>query len=768
MRRHHRVLWCRPLWASVLWALAAIPLAAQTIGGTWVDLGPGPAHNGQVEGIANREVVGAINALAPHPTDANILYVGAVNGGVWKTTNATQAAPAWTRLTDSQLSLSVASLELDPTDPTRNTIVAGIGRNSSLGGRGGAQIGLLRSTDGGASWSQIDGGVLTGRNVLGLAARGAILVAATSSGLYRSTNTGAAFSLLSGNGTSGLPAGANTDLAADPANNARLFVPVTSGTRGIYRSLDTGATWTKVSDAPVDAVLNAGVGTRRVEIVVGISSVVYLAIVGDNGRLADVFRSANGGDSWTSLGVPLTSEQGGVLFGAHPGGQGGTHLSLAADPTDGDIAYIGGDRQPYFGEGVAGSSQFFPNSLGANDYSGRLFRADAGEPPASRWTALTHSGTAGNSSPHADSRDMAFDANGNLLESDDGGVYRRTSPRSASGNWFSVNGNLQSTEYHDVSWDRIADRVIGGAQDTGTTEQVLLDSRTFNSVSTGDGGNTAVDDVGSATLSQRYSSFQDLQAFRRRTYNASNVFQGQSFPPLTPINGSPQLDPEFYSPVAANEVAGGRLIIGAVNGVYESMDQGATINRIATVRMNTIVGKPIVYGVPGNPDYLCFAVANAIWVRPGVGQPLASVGTAGAATLRDVAADPGNTARLFAASSNTVYLSTTSGASVSAINGNLASFNPGEFRSLAFVPDPGDRALLLGTDRGVYVAFASSGYSTWSRLGSGLPNAPVFTLDFDAGDNVLVAGVLGRGAWKLSPVLPPGNFLFRDGFESQP
>lgn len=766
MFRCRRVLWCSCLGVAWLLALATVPLSAQTVGGAWVDLGPGPAYNGQVEGIANLEVVGAVNALAPHPSNANILYVGAVNGGVWKSTNATQATPTWTRLTDSQLSLSVATLELDPTDNTRNTIVAGIGRNSSLGSRGGAQIGLLRSTDGGANWTVLDGGgVLTGLNVLGLAARGAILVAATNNGLYRSTNTGATFSPLSGNGASGLPAGANTDLAADPANNARMFVPVTSGTRGVYRSLDTGASWTKVSDVAVDAVLNAGSGARRVEIVVGISDVVYLAIVGSNGRLAEVFRSADGGATWTALGVPLTSEQNGVQFGAHPGAQGGTHLSMAADPVDGDIVYIGGDRQPYFGEGVAGSNQFFPNSLGADDYSGRLFRADAAEPPASRWSALTHSGTAGNSAPHADSRDMAFDAAGNLLESDDGGVYRRTSPRNASGNWFSVNGNLQSTEYHDLSWDRIADRVIGGAQDTGTTQQVQLDSRTFDSVSTGDGGDTAVDDVGSATLSQRYSSFQNLQAFARRSYNASNVLQGLLYPALTPINGSPDPVAEFYSPVASNEVAGNRLIIGASNGVYESLDQGATINRIATSRMNAIAGKPIVYGVTGNPDYLYFAVANALWVRTGAGQPLASVGTAGAATLRDVAADPGDTTRLFAVNSNTVYLSTAGGTSVNTINGNLASFNPGEFRSLAFVPDASDKALLLGTDRGVFVAFASSGYSAWSRLGTGLPNAPVFTLDFDANDNVLVAGVLGRGGWKLSPVLPPGNLLFRNGFE---
>lgn len=754
------------LLLPALW-LAAGSLHAQTTGGAWVDLGPGPAQNGQVEGITDLEVVGAVNALAAHPTDAGILYVGAVNGGVWKTTNATSAAPSWTRLTDSQSSQSIACLEFDPTDASRNTLVAGVGRNSSLGGRGGAQIGLLRTTDGGANWTVLSGaGALTNRNVLGVAARGAILVAATNGGLFRSSDTGASFTLLSGNGSSGLPAGTNTDLAADPANNARLFVPVITGTRGIYRSTDTGTTWTKVSDATIDSLLNAGIGTRRVEIVVGISSTVYVAVVDASGRLGNVFRSVDGGGSWTGLGVPITLEENNVQFGAHPGGQGSLHLSLAADPTDADILYVGGDRQPFFGEGVKGSQQFFPNSLGAQDFSGRLFRADAGEPPATRWVALTHSGTAGNSAPHADSRDMAFDAAGNLLESDDGGVYRRTSPRTATGNWFSVNGNLQSTEYHDVSYDRIADRVIGGAQDTGTTEQIQPSSRTFNSVSTGDGGDTAVDDISSATLSSRYSSFQGLGNLVRRTYNASNVLQGQVFPALTPINGSPALDPEFYSPLAINETTGLRLIIGAVNGVYESLDQGGTITRISTARINAIAGKPIVYGVPGNAEYLYYAAGNALWLRTATAQAPVQVGTAGSATLRDVATDPDLTSRVFALNSTTVFLSTTSGSSFTDVTGNLLSFSPGELRTLAYIPNGSNDALVVAGDRGAFVAFANRGFRSWLRLGTELPNVPVLTLDFDAVDNVLVAGTLGRGAWKLAPVVPLiSDDLLIDGFE---
>ena len=50
--------------------------------------GPERTEYGAVEGILDSLVIGAVNRILPHPTDANIMYIGSVNGGVWKTTNA--------------------------------------------------------------------------------------------------------------------------------------------------------------------------------------------------------------------------------------------------------------------------------------------------------------------------------------------------------------------------------------------------------------------------------------------------------------------------------------------------------------------------------------------------------------------------------------------------------------------------------------------------------------------------------------------------------
>lgn len=758
---------------AICLATAGAPVSAQTVGGAWTNVGPAPAVGGQTEGLISgsnaNEVTGAVEAVAAHPTNADILYIAAVNGGIWRTSNATALSPNWTRLTDGLGSMSLGAIEFDPTDAGRQTLVAGSARVSSLASIGGARIGLLRTTDGGNTWTVFS--ALAGRDIFGLAARGATLVVATDTGVFRSTDTGANFTNLSGAAGSGLPAGRTRDLASDPTSNTRLYVPVittSAATAGIYRSNDTGATWTKVSDAPIDAAIsNWGATPNRVRVVVGAAGQVFVGVVGSNGRLVDVYRSADGSSSWTALGPPLTTE-GTVQHGAHPGGQGRTHFSLVADPTDSNIVYVGGDRQPLLNEGSGGATSF-PNSLGAMDYSGRLFRGNASQPAGSRWTSITHSGAANNSSPHADSRDMVFDAAGNLIETDDGGVYRRPSPRDATGRWASVNGNLAVTEYHGVSYDTVSNRVMGGAQDTGTTEQRTAAGGIFDSVSTADGGDTAIEDQSSTTASTRYSSFQRLGSLRRRTVNAANTVTGTVFPARTPIGGSPAMTAQFYSPIAANEASASRLLFGASNGVYESTDQGGTVTRVSTLVINQFVGSPVVYGIPGNADFLLFGAGNNVHLRTVAAGAITQILNAGT-TIVDVTVDPTTPARIFAVTGADVRYSSDGGTTFNSVLGNLlVGFAPGPLRSAAYAPAP-INALIIGADRGVFISYLASGFSVWSRLGSGLANAPVFELDYDTSDGLLLAGTLGRGAWTLTPI-PAGaasDLLFSNSFEATP
>jgi hypothetical protein len=731
---------------------AWVPAHPDVIGGPWGLQGPGPSNNGQLEGIPNRPVTGAINGLAAHPTNPDILYLGAVNGGVWRTNNATAANPVWTPQMDAQSSLSIGrdALQFDPTDPTRNTLVAGSGRSSSFSSLGGARIGMLRTTDGGTNWTVLSAD-LANRNATGVAARGAVLMMSVNNfngvvdvnniGIYRSTNTGATFTRLSGSG--GLPLGRTFDLAADPSNNAIFYTSVSNAgaSNGVYKSTDTGATWVRVSDAVINALVTDG-GTNNMKISVGLADNVFVAVC-NSGAVAGIFRSGNGGGTWTSLSLPSPT--------IHPGGQSSIHLSFVASRTNPNVVFIAGDRQ----------NSPFPNDVGAVDFSGRVFRIDASLPPANQAQHLTHSnalgapggGTANNSAPHADSRVMVIDANGEVIEGDDGGVYRRTIPGNNTGIWVSLIGNLVGTEFHGIAFDTNTNTVFGGTQDNGTPQQVTADNQVWSSISTADGGDVSVDDITTPGQSVRFSSFQFLGQFRRRTYNAANVLQLTQIPTLTVIGGGAPFSAQFYTPIMVNERVGTRIVLGAANGAYESLNRGDTITQLSTgaVARNAIAYGGRRLGVD-NPDVLYVGSGTQVLVRTTGAGSLTPSAYPGGGTVAGIALNPEDWQEAVVANSGgLVHRTTDAGATWSNITNNLNALNPGTLRSVSFV-QAGPNAAIVGTDRGVFALILNT--SNWDLLGTGLPNSPVFELDYDIGRDKLTAGMLGRGAWILTPVAP--------------
>src|SRR5690606_11768315 len=87
------------------------------LGSIWKPQGPAGTSFGQVENIPlYNSVVGAVHALLTHPTDPDILYIGATNGGLWRTDTATSFYPTWTPLSDSLHSLSIGAMAFDTAD----------------------------------------------------------------------------------------------------------------------------------------------------------------------------------------------------------------------------------------------------------------------------------------------------------------------------------------------------------------------------------------------------------------------------------------------------------------------------------------------------------------------------------------------------------------------------------------------------------------------------------------------------------------------------
>src|SRR5688572_9732129 len=98
--------------------------------------------------VGPRNINGRIRCLAIHPGNANVLYAGAADGGVWKTIDGGQS---WVPLTDDKDSLSIGALAIDPGSP--DSVYAGTGeprRDADVSAYGWAYpgIGVLKTTNG--------------------------------------------------------------------------------------------------------------------------------------------------------------------------------------------------------------------------------------------------------------------------------------------------------------------------------------------------------------------------------------------------------------------------------------------------------------------------------------------------------------------------------------------------------------------------------------------------------------------------------------------
>lgn len=819
--------------------------------GFWIDQGPAPTQNAQLEPNTSpdQQVTGAIHTVLAHPTDVDTLYIGAVNGGIWKTTNATNTNPDWTPQTDFLSSLSIGAMAFDYTDVTFNTIVAGTAKYSSFAGFGGARGPIYRTTDGGSTWTELSSSGLktVGENVSGIAARGSTIVVTSSGnfgGLFRSTDGGASF-LPIDDADFESPNDNFTDLVLDPSDPSglRLYAAAestggTGTTGGVYRSDDFGASWTKITGPTIDSDMHDLLASsNNIEMAVHpTTGRLYVAVL-VSGQPRGIFHTNGGTTStptWTEMDVPVLPLGGGnALTGAtnaspieitsvahglstgnyvvvngvtgntaangfyqvtvtgtdtftlsgsigngtysgggtwthvtgpnpkakdieETGAQGRIHFSITVDPSDEDIVYVGGDRQDS------------PNLIGDSTFGGAIFRGDASiarDPslaPSPQWDHLTHDivaldpsgGTANGTAPHADSREMTFDAAGNLIEVDDGGVFRRTSPGDNTGDWFTLAGTLGVIEFHDVAYDSNTSTILGGTQDNGTHFQVTTGDKVWDFLSGGDGGDVGVDNVTLAGSNQsiRYSSFQNLSSFRKTTWDASNNLLSTSFPSLTVSSGS-ALVPQFKTPVELNAVDPQRMLIVGANGIYESTNQGDTIAQIGGAHSIGFLQDAVDYGgyqggVP-NTDVFYVGVGDDIRVRTSAGGSISTIdpdlGSSG--NIRDVVMDSDDWSTAFAIDDNQVFHTTNSGSAWTDVTGNLMSLAGEALQTIEYIPGP-IGALVIGGNLGVFTALVDS-LESWAEVGTNLPNALVYDLKYNSDHDVLVAGTLGRGAWTL-------------------
>jgi photosystem II stability/assembly factor-like uncharacterized protein len=292
------------------------------------------------------------------------MYAGAISGGVWKTVDG---GNSWSALTINLELPFICTLAMDPANP--NIIYAGTGESFGVSYQGIRGLGILKTTDGGATWTRLaatttpDFYFVNKIKVSPLNSQH--LYAATSTGVFRSLDSGASWTMVLAapppQFSAGVPGCQDIAVRSDTPTDYVFASCVVGfrGTGGIWRNTDAAGSgvWANVQSLP---------GVIRIGLALAPSSqsiLFAITAVGDNGAnsylnaLGAVLRSTSNGDpgSWQTrtsntnatllntllLNYPVFSCAG-PNADSQKVGQGAYDLDIEVDPTNPNNVWVGG------------------------------------------------------------------------------------------------------------------------------------------------------------------------------------------------------------------------------------------------------------------------------------------------------------------------------------------------------------------------------------------------------------------------------------------
>ncbi|MBK9541588.1 MAG: T9SS type A sorting domain-containing protein [Bacteroidetes bacterium] len=248
--------------------------SASSFSGNWTCIS-------QTNCIGGYDGMGRTTCTAFDPFDPNVFYVGAPNGGIWKTTDG---GLTYAALGDQLPFVSAGSIVVDFNDP--NILYVSTG---DAVGWWNYSMGVYKSTDGGATWNptplswQLSGQIAVYKLLMN-PANSSMVYAATTNGLYRTINGGS-------NWTKVINAAVN-DIEIKPGDPSVIFASTDDywGSSEVFESPDSGATWNQVSSfslaqnsikiaiTPADPNFLAAFTSQGMSLYVSTSSVVSFSL----------------------------------------------------------------------------------------------------------------------------------------------------------------------------------------------------------------------------------------------------------------------------------------------------------------------------------------------------------------------------------------------------------------------------------------------------------------------------------------------------------
>ncbi len=660
----------------------------------WTYGSPGFARS--TSGIATG--IGRVTFIKLDPNDAGnassaTIYVGAPKGGVWKGTfnKTTGLVPAWTCLTDGLPNIGASDLCIHPTNRNIMYLVSG-DKNAGVGNSP-SGIGIMKTTDGGATWlptafyddtpptfsfGTIRKLVMDNNNPLRM-------WAATTTGIVRTLDGWQTFTTEQTGSFWDIEKGQNT-------SNQNLIA--CTSTR-VYTSSDFGNTWTTVKN-------NAGTAdyifsSNRAEICVSSNFVndrsFYLWFV-------------TGNFSSTTSNIKLYS---------------GTSSTWSDRYTGTNLVHVYSDYCMALEASQSNSNFLYAGGVGLKQSSdgGNTWIDIAGGVPGGG----TFSGDV-----HADQHYMAWDQ-GHLFLGNDGGVYNYNYSNGGAGaGWRYISDGMYITQYYRIGYYNGPNgfAALGGAQDNGTHNGSIH-------VGCCDGMECLVNYNNPDII---YVSWQGGGV--ARSTNGGTSFT-DFYPPgftngdvwITPM-AMHKTNPAIIALAQEDELDNDDGKIQIYNGGW---DIKATNSNPFKWLAFAKSAPNVLYGITNTQVVKINDVTAA--------SPTVTTYTLPASGATCIAVDPNNSAHLFYTvggyGTNRVYESTNSGSSWTPLTLNL----PLVPVNCILMGESANDDLYIGTDIGVFVKLGSWNY--WAPFMNGLPNTRV--TDLEIGNGLLTCATYGRGRW---------------------
>ncbi|MFC2113967.1 PKD domain-containing protein [Bacteroidota bacterium] len=667
--------------------------------GNWKSIGPA---------ISSGTGIGRANCVVFHPSDTNIIWIGAPAGGLWKSIDG---GVTWTTNTDNLPAIGVSDLVINPQNPSIMYLASSDGDAYDT-----YSLGVLKSTDGGTTWQVTSlnwnvQNVRTIRRLIMHPDNPDILYAATSAGIYKTTNGGTSWVRKATNGFN--------DIQFKPGNPRIVYAAAFSSSGAsngkFYRSTDNGETFTEVT-ADFSGYSN------RIAIGVTSADTNYVYILASESPTSNYsnrhgfygfYRSTDGGASFTEMSTS-PNILGWATNGNDLRGQGWYDLSIAVSPVHKNLVFCGGVN---------------------------IWKTTNG---GTSWTLNAHwYGGGGAPWVHADIHDMRFHPLSpySLYVGSDGGIFRSLNNGSS---YSDISQSLVISQVYKIGISATDPKLLlAGLQDNGTK----LYDPVWENVVGGDGMECLID---YSNNNYMYGSlyYGDI----RRSSNGGANFTGikrnitESGGWVTPYIINPK-DPKMlyggYGNIWRNNNRGyddwykvtnwgssSKVVAMAISEKDTSVMYAAksstlyrTTNSGATWEIKTPTSSAYITYIAVHPEY-----PNIVYV-----------------TFSGYSA------------SNKVYVSDNYGDSWTNISGNLPNLPVN-----CIVTEKGSNAgVYVGTDVGVY--FRDSMLTDWIPYLEGLPNVIVNELEiyYDAvpSKSKIVAATYGRGIWEselyYSPTTPP-------------